>query len=73
MKFASLILVTIRGITLISITGLLLWFVRNNYIYGNPHVPFGVFVFFACAVFGGVFGFASKACLNEAQRLKDGG
>ncbi len=70
MKYSGLILVTFRGLVFIAVTVLLLWYIREHLVYGEPHIPWGIFTVIAGGVLGGVFALSAKSCSAEINKLK---
>lgn len=70
MKHAGLIWAAIKGLIVIGLVGWLLLQIRENFVYGNTFLTWGVFVGIAAGALGIAFAFSAKGCLREINKLK---
>ena len=69
MKYAGLVRVTIRGLIVIGAVGLALFLIRENFVYGTPHIPFRMFTLIAGVAFAVVSSYVFKQARLELQKL----
>lgn len=70
MAFGKLAWITLRGLVVIAIVGWLLLLVRDNFVYGEPHLPWGAFIALVGVVLGAAFGFSAQSCLRVIRDAK---
>ena len=71
MKYGGLAWALVRGIVLISLVGIVLFLVKQNYLHNHGQTDDLIFTVLAGAALGGAFGFAAKMFIREILKLDD--
>ena len=70
MAYGKLAWITLRGLVVIAIVGWLMLLIRDNFVYGEPHLPWGVFIALVGGAMGAAFGLGAQSCLRAIRDTK---